>query len=168
MAPPPPAAAPPPRVVGISLDATVGAGEGPAFATGDTHLGQTADRAAAPRAAAPAAPPRSAAAARNQSASHLPVGGAQFTPPRRKRPHEPRYPEALKAQEIEADVTVMVAIDDHGTVTSVDVIRPALYPEFNQTAREAARQEEYEPALRDGVPVPDKLSYTYRFRLDTK
>jgi TonB family protein len=158
-------------VVGISLDATVAGGAGPAFATGDTHLGQTAERAEGPRPITPAAPTSAARAAPgsgNQIASHIPVGGVQLTPPRRRRPREPRYPEALKAQEIEADVTVMVTIDAAGTVTSVEIIRPALYPEFNQAAQEAARQEEYDPALRDGVPIPNKLSYTYRFRLETK
>ena len=26
--------------------------------------------------------------------------------------------------------------------------------------------EEYEPATRDGVPIPSSLSFTYRFRLE--
>lgn len=170
--PPPTTRQPPPRVVGISLDSTVEGGAGPAFATGETHLGRTAEEADAPRPPGPAAlpaPPRPAApTGRNQVASRIPIAGVEYTPPRRKRPHEPRYPEALKAQEIEADVTVMVAIDARGVVTSVEIIRAAAYPEFNEAAQAAARAEEYDPALRDGLPVPNSLSYTYRFRLETK
>jgi protein TonB len=172
-APPPEAPkGPPPRVVGISLDSTTEGGSGPAFATGDTHQGQTAERAAAPRPPQEAPAPAPAAAAptvvKNQVASRIPVAGVQYTPPRRKRPHEPVYPETLKAQEIEADVGVLVSIDAAGKVTKVKVIGAAPYPEFNQAAEKAAREEEFEPALRDGVAIPYTLSYTYRFRLETK
>jgi periplasmic protein TonB len=170
---PPPAPAPkgpPPRVVGLSLDSTVEGGGGPAFATGETHNGQTADRAAPPKpvepTTAPAPPPR-ATATPNQAASRIPVAGVQYTPPKRRRPHDPPYPETLKAQEIEADVTVMVSIDAAGKVTTVKIIRAAPYPEFNEVAQKTAREEEFDPAQRDGVPIPYTLSYTYRFRLET-
>ena len=174
-APPPPAPetkSPPPRVVGISLDSTTEGGSGPAFATGDTHQGQTAEHAAAPRPPeAPVAPPpapRAVSSVSNQVASRIPVAGVSYTPPRRKRPHEPIYPETLKAQEIEADVNVLVSIDAEGKVVKVKVIGAAPYPEFNQAAEKAAHEEEFEPALRDGVAIPYTLSYTYRFRLETK
>ena len=125
----------------------------------------------APRAPEPAAPPPTptpAATARNQAASRIPVAGVQYTPPKRKRPHEPAYPETLKAQEIEADVTVMVSIDSTGKVTHVKIIRAAQYPEFNEVAQKTAIEEEFEPATRDGNAIPYTLSYTYRFRLETK
>jgi protein TonB len=175
-APPPPAPeakAPPPRIVGLSLDSTAEGGNGPAFATGDTHDGRTAERAAAPKPPAPVAPPpappaASKAVARNEVASRIPVAGVNYTPPKRKRPHEPIYPETLKTQEIEADVSVLVSIDAEGKVTKVKIIGAAPYPEFNQAAEKAAHEEEFEPALRDGVAIPYTLSYTYRFRLETK
>ncbi|HET6150199.1 MAG TPA: energy transducer TonB, partial [Polyangia bacterium] len=162
---------PPPRVVGISLDSTVEGGGGPAFATGETHQGRTEERAVAPKPieAPPApAPPAPTAGARNAVASRIPVAGVQYTAPRRKRPHEPAYPETLKAQELEADVNVMVSIDATGKVTRVKVISASPYPEFNQSAEKAAHEEEFEPALRNGVPIPYTLTYTYRFRLETK
>jgi protein TonB len=173
-APPPPepeTKSPPPRVVGISLDSTTEGGSGPAFATGETRQGQTAERAAAPKPSeAPAAPAPAPVkpVVKNEVASRIPVAGVSYTPPRRKRPHEPIYPETLKAQEIEADVGVLVSIDAEGKVTKVKVIGAAPYPEFNQAAEKAAHEEEFEPALRDGVAIPYTLSYTYRFRLETK
>jgi protein TonB len=172
-APPPPAEAPkgpPPRVVGISLDSTAEGGNGPAFAVGETRAGATADRAATPREAPPvaAAPPPPAPVAHNQVASRLPVAGVTYTPPKRKQAGEPPYPETLKSQGIEADVTVMVAISAEGKVTSVKIIKPAPYPEFNEASRLAALKEEFEPASRDGVPIPYTISYTYRFRLETQ
>jgi protein TonB len=86
--------------------------------------------------------------------------------PKRKQQKKPAYPETLKSQGIEADVTVMVTLDARGKVTSVKIIKPAPYPEFNAAAEATAREEEFEPALRDGMPIPYTLSYTYRFRLE--
>src|SRR6185295_6700942 len=129
-APPEPAPkGPPPRVVGISLDSTVEGGGGPAFATGETHQGRTDERAVAPKPVeeppAPAAPPRPVA--KNEVASRIPVAGVKYTAPKRKRPHEPAYPETLKAQELEADVNVMVSIDATGKVTKVKIISASPY-----------------------------------------
>jgi protein TonB len=177
VAPPPPQPktaeppkGPPPRVVGISLDSTSDQGGGPSFAVGDTRAGQTAERAAAPKPpeAAPPPPAPTQATTKNAVASRIPVAGVQYTPPKRKRPHEPPYPETLKAQEIEADVTVMVSIAADGKVSHVKIIAAAPYPEFNVSAEKAAREEEFEPALRDGVAIPYTISYKYRFRLETK
>jgi protein TonB len=170
-APPPEAPkGPPPRVVGINLDSTVEGGGGPAFATGETRNGQTAEHAVAPKpvesTTEPA--PKIAAPTKNQAATRIPVAGVQYSAPKRKRPHEPVYPETLKAQEIEADVTVMVSLNAEGKVTTVKIIRAAPYPEFNDVAQKTAMEEEFEPATRDGVAIPYTLSYTYRFRLETK
>jgi protein TonB len=175
-APPPapePPKGPPPRVVGINLDSTVEGGGGPAFAAGNTHAGQTADRAVAPKPAqeaAPPPPPPVASATKNQAASRIPVAGVQYAQPKFKGGQQikPPYPEQLKAQAIEADVVVMVTISADGKVTNVKVIRPAPEAEFNEAAKKTALQQEYEPATRDGVAIPYTLSYTYRFRLEVE
>ena len=86
--------------------------------------------------------------------------------PKRRRPHNPPYPAELRAQGLEADVVVMVSLDETGKVTSVQIITPSPYPAFNEAALAAAKAEEFEPALRDGVPVPYTLSYKYRFRIE--
>jgi protein TonB len=88
--------------------------------------------------------------------------------PKRKRPRLPTYPATLKTQGVEADVTVMVSLDETGKVKEVKIITPSPYPEFNEAARTTALKEEFEPALRDGVPVAYTLSYTYRFRIEER
>ncbi|HOU90821.1 MAG TPA: TonB family protein, partial [Polyangiaceae bacterium] len=176
-APPPESPdAKPLRVVGLSLEATVEGGGGPSFAVGQTRLGETADRAADPRlkaeptakVAAPTAPAPTASVGANRAASRIPTAKVAYQMPKRKRPRLPAYPVTLKSQGVEADVTVMVTLDAAGKVTDVKIISPASYPEFNEAARAAALAEEFEPALRDGVPVAYTLSYTYRFRIEER
>ena len=169
----PPKAAPV-RVVGISLEATVEGGGGPTFAVGDTRIGQTTTQAAAPRKAvretsAPVPKTKTVGPVQsgpNRVASRIPSAKAQYTMPKRRRPHNPPYPAELRAQGLEADVVVMVSLDETGKVTSVQIITPSPYPAFNEAALAAAKAEEFEPALRDGVPVPYTLSYKYRFRIE--
>jgi len=163
----------PMRVVGISLEATVEGGGGPAFAVGQTRMGQTAKRAAkAQKAVAPkvaevkAAPTARKRGSLNRAATRIPTAKVKRTLPKRRLPRVPPYPAELKSQGIEANVTVMVELDASGKVTSVKIITPSPYPAFNQAARAAALAEEWEPALRDGVPIPYTLSYTYRFQLE--
>jgi protein TonB len=173
-APPPkePPKAKPLRVVGLSLESTNGMGDGPSFAVGNTRMGETDKKAVAPEAVPPPsveAPPVAAPsgpAAGNRVASRIPVAGVKYSLPKRRSPKKPPYPSTLKTQGIEADVTVLVTISAGGKVTSVKLIKEAPYPEFNQAARQAALDEEFEPAARDGVPIPYTLSFTYRFRLE--
>jgi TonB family protein len=146
-------------VVGISFEATVEGEGGPAFAVGDSRAGETAPRAA--EKAPPAASDRP-----NKVASYLPHAGASFTPPRRKSPSRAPYPETLKAQGVEADVTVSVSLAATGRVERVVIVAPAPFDEMNEAARRAARAEEFEPATRDGVPIPYTVSFTFRFRLE--
>jgi len=160
------------RVVGLSLDSTGAEGNGPAFAVGNTRMGDTDRKAVAPEAVPPPSSeaPRVAApsgpAATNQIATRIPVAGVKYAPPRRKNPRKPPYPSTLKSQGLEADVMVMVTLDATGKVRSARVIKESPYPEFNEAARKAALEEEFEPATRDGAPIPYSLSYTYRFRLE--
>jgi TonB family protein len=174
---PPPVSAPkakPVRVVGLSLESmTGGDGQGPAFAAGNTRMGQTAERAAAPNDLNGAPDGHSKAApesgtGKNQVASHIPVAGVKYVPPKRKRPKEPTYPPTLKSQGIEGDVMVLVSLDATGKVLDVKILKGSPYPEFDEAARTAALAEEFEPAMRDDVPMPYTLSYTYRFRLEDK
>jgi protein TonB len=167
--PPPPVAPPkaaPVRVVGLSLESTGEGGDGPAFAVGNTRMGETEKTAAAPKVAAPAPAPAAAGPARvNQAASQIPVGGIKYEKPKPRKTPEPEYPADLKSQGIEADVMVLASIDVEGKVTSVKIIKEAPYPAFNEAARAAVLGYEYEPATRDGVPTTYQLSFTVRFRL---
>jgi protein TonB len=145
-------------VVGISFEATVEGEGGPAFAVGDSRAGEPAPRAAEK---APAADDRP-----NKVPSYLPRAGVSFTPPRRKSPSRAPYPETLKAQGVEADVTVSVTLAATGRVERVVIVVPAPFDEMNESARRAARAEEFEPATRDGIPIPYTVSFTFRFRLE--
>ncbi|MES1207500.1 MAG: energy transducer TonB, partial [Pseudomonadota bacterium] len=161
-APEPPAAAPPPpvRVVGLSLESTSEAGPGRAFAVGNTLGGTTAAGGSAPRASdRPAGP--------NRAAPGAPRPGSVLTPPRRLAEVKPRYPDARRAAGVEADVLLVVSLDAAGRVLSVTVGRSSGDGAFDESARAAARQERFSPALRDGVPVPTTFTFTTHFRLDT-
>ena len=165
--PPPEPKGPPPRVIGLSMEATSEGGGGPSFAVGNTRAGQTAAKAEAPAEVAPVAPPTAPiAATSNRAASRVPTAGVAYSMPKRKAARKPPYPETLKSQGIEADVTVMVSLDAAGKVTSAKVIKGAPYPAFNEAALKAAQDEDFEPATRDGTPIPYTLSFTYRFRLE--
>jgi protein TonB len=156
---------PPPRVVGISMESTTEGGNGPAFAVGNTRAGQTADKAADPNSVPKEAPSAEPAPGTNAVASRLPSAGVRYTPPKRLREPKLNYPETLKTQQLEADVKVSLSIDATGKVTAVKILSPSPYPEFNDAAKATALGEAFEPATRDGVPIPYSLPFTYRFRL---
>jgi protein TonB len=170
-APSEPDKAPPVRVVGISLEATTEGGDGPAFGVGNTLGGKTEAVAAKPVKSGPPGPAAGVASAApsatgaNRAATRIPTLGSKIVLPKRRRPRMPSYPADLKSQGIEADVTVMVNLDATGKVTSVKVIAPSPHAAFNQAAEAAARGEDFEPAMRDGVAMPYTLSFTYRFRI---
>jgi len=170
--PPEPPKGPPPRVVGISLDSTAEGGSGPAFATGDTHNGQTADHAETPKpppAEAPAPAPQPKLTSKNAVASRIPVAGTVIVPPKPKGGKRlPVYPEQLKAQGIEGFVTVMVSIGADGKVLNVSIVVPAPQPEFNQAAQQAALAQPWEPATKNGVPYPYTVSYKIGFTQEDK
>jgi TonB family protein len=90
-----------------------------------------------------------------------------MTPPRRLHEVKPRYPDARRAAGVEADVLLVVSLDASGRVLSVTVGRGSGDAAFDESARDAARQERFSPALRDGVPVPTTFTFTTHFRLDT-
>jgi periplasmic protein TonB len=71
----------------------------------------------------------------------------------------------LKAQGIEGEVEVLVFIDATGKVTNVKILHESPYPEFNEKAKQAALETEWEPATRNGEPMSSTKKYTYRFRL---
>jgi periplasmic protein TonB len=168
--PPEPKAPPskaPPRVVGLSLESTAEGGGGPSFAVGNTREGKTADKARAPEEIPTQAPPPADEESKtNRAAARIPVAGVKYEQPKRRAPIKPPYPETLKSQGIEADVTVMLQLDETGKVKSVKIIRESTYPEFNELARKIAMTEQFDPATRDGVPIPFSISFTYRWRLE--
>lgn len=175
---PPPEAAdkPPPRIVGLDLGATSEGGTGGSFGTGNTNDGKTDGTAADPKKVVRGGtgdgkeptqgPPAKAEPPPNKAATKIPTAKAKMVLPKRRKPVTPPYPETLKSQGIEANVPVVVSIDETGKVTEVKIAKSSSYAEFDEAARKAALAELFEPATRDGVPVPATISYTYRFRLE--
>jgi periplasmic protein TonB len=162
---------PPPRVVGLSFEATVDSPDAPAFAVGNTKLGETARNAvnardvkSLERGDTMSGPARADTV--NQKASSIPVAGVTIVPPKRKNAQRPPYPEVLRKQGIEAEVVVLVSLDRNGKVTAVKIVSESAYREFNDLSKKAALAESFEPATRNGEPIAYTLKYTYFFRLD--
>jgi protein TonB len=172
--PPPkePEKKPPPRIVGLSFESTVGDsnGEGPAFAVGNTRLGET-DKIAVKKEDVPKdrpAPVRGTEkpTTANQAATRIPVKGVTYSDAKYRGVQiKPDYPPTLKAQGIEGDVDVLVFIDATGKVTNVKILRESTYPEFNEAAKKAALAQAWEPATRNGEPMASTKKYAYRFRI---
>jgi TonB family protein len=88
-------------------------------------------------------------------------------PPKLKRARlKPEYPERYRAMEIEDSVMVKIFVDEKGEVTNVEVVTPSKHNEFNFAAKKAAKKDEYEPATRNGVPVPFAFTVKITFRLE--
>jgi len=170
-APPPaaPVAPAPVRVVGLSLESTSENAAGPAFAVGDTLAGNTSAIAAQPHAPAadPAPVTTPAPSGPNRVARGVPRAGSVYTPPRRLEEVKPHYPDAKRAAGIEADVLLVVSLDEKGRIEKVTLGKSSGDPSFDEAARQAALKERFAPALRDGAAVPTTFSFTTHFRLDT-
>jgi TonB family protein len=163
---------PPPRIVGLSFESTVGegSGEGPAFAVGNTRLGET-DKVAVKKDDVPNERPAPVHGTEkpttaNQAATRIPSKGITFTEAKyRGAQVKPDFPPTLKAQGVESDVEVLVFIAATGKVTSVKILHESPYPEFNEAAKKAALAQEWEPAARNGEPMSSTKKYSYRFRI---
>ena len=163
---------PPPRIVGLSFESTVGEGDGdgPAFATGNTRLGET-DKIAVKKEDVPKERPAPVHGTEkpttaNQTATRIPSKGVTFTEAKyRGNQVKPDYPPTLKAQGVESDVEVLVFIDTTGKVTNAKILHESPYPEFNEAAKKAAMAQAWEPATRNGEPMPSTKKYSYRFRI---
>ena len=159
-------------IVGGLLRLAMSAGAGPAFAVGNTRLGETEKKAVEPKDVTPppsgtSTLPAAGTGRSNQVARHIPVDGITYTKAKRKgAERKPPYPATLHSQGIEGDVPVLVTIDASGKVTKVKILKESPYPEFNEAARAYALSDEFEPATRDGVPMETTLTYTVKFRLE--
>lgn len=80
---------------------------------------------------------------------------------------EAEYPAAAREKGIEADVVLLLDLDEQGKVTAVGVAEPAQPPDlgFDEAAMVAAQSWEFSPAEVDGKPIAVQISYRYRFTL---
>ena len=112
-------------------------------------------RAAEPAATIPSAPSPASAEAT------APVKGESH-PPRALRTVKPKHPEALYQKLIggECEIECVVGLD--GRVVYTKVVS-ASQPEFGPAAETALREWEFQPALRDGQPVPMTVRIPFSF-----
>ncbi len=80
---------------------------------------------------------------------------------------QPMYPEAARRDMVQGAVILQAIIGADGSVGSITVLREE-QPDygFRESAVEAVRQWRYDPATRDGVPVPVYLTINVRFSLE--
>ncbi len=80
------------------------------------------------------------------------------------------YPREAADKNIEAEVVLLLSIDEHGKVTEVGVAEPANPPGlgFDEAALVAAQGFEFEPAEADGKPIAVQITYRYKFKLTPK
>ena len=74
----------------------------------------------------------------------------------------PEYPEILRAEAIKAEVQLRLTVDTDGSVARAEVL-DSPHPAFDEPALAAARQFRFEPATRDGQPVPFAVETTVVF-----
>jgi TonB family protein len=74
------------------------------------------------------------------------------------------YPPEAQKDGVQGDVILKLTIDAEGNVTAADVAQAAGHG-FDEAAQAAALKFKFEPATRDGKPVPAKILYKYSFTL---
>ena len=87
---------------------------------------------------------------------------ASVVPPRLLDRVEVEYPEEAQREGLTAIVRVRIVVDAAGRVASASVAESAGHG-FDEAALAAARKLRFEPAMRDGKPVPVQLDYEVRF-----
>ncbi len=97
----------------------------------------------------------------------LPGVGGVTTPTRLEYSYaQPAYPEPARQDRVEGTVILQVVIGEDGSIGNMLILRSA--PEeygFEDAAMEAVGQWRYNPATRDGIPVPVYLTIHIQFSL---
>ncbi|MGI5863702.1 MAG: TonB family protein [Myxococcales bacterium] len=88
--------------------------------------------------------------------------GDNLVPPRLTRNSPARYPPALAAERVEGEVWLDLVINPDGSVGEAKLLR-GVHPLLDQSALAAALDLGFEPATLDGVPVPVRIQFSYRF-----
>jgi protein TonB len=91
------------------------------------------------------------------------VGGGVSAPIPIYKP-EPAYSEEARKAKFQGTVVLWIVVDAAGQVTDVRVVKP-LGLGLDEKATEAVRTWKFKPALRNGTPVPVRVSVEVSFRL---
>jgi len=95
-------------------------------------------------------------------ASSAPTG---LVPPELTQPATPEYPESKKASAEKASVTLSLTIAATGAVEAATVTASA-GPELDEAALAAAKKLVFNPATRDGKPIPARIPYRFDFAFE--
>ena len=76
---------------------------------------------------------------------------------------EPRYPAAAAEFEAAGTIVVRVLVGEDGKVKETRIIKSFGNPACEQAALDAARQWEFSPATKDGVPFEQRVSIPFTF-----
>ena len=92
---------------------------------------------------------------------------AELTPIRLIEGMQPAYPEELKATGEDGEARIRAIVDETGSVGEAS-IESASNPAFGQAALEAVRKWRFQPAEKDGEPVPQTVVIPLIFKLSLK
>jgi len=87
------------------------------------------------------------------------------SPPQAPGPVSSVYPAEMRARGIESDVILMLTVLEDGSTSDIVVVQSG-GAEFDRAAQEAMRAARFKPAMRDGIAVPVRIRWTYRFRIE--
>lgn len=85
--------------------------------------------------------------------------------PIRGRTGKQRYPPGAAAALESGRVTMSICITARGTVASVEIIESTGYPRLDNDALQVARQYQFQPATRNGKPIPVCMPYSINYRI---
>ncbi|MGE0322458.1 MAG: TonB-dependent receptor [Polyangiaceae bacterium] len=88
----------------------------------------------------------------------------KLVPPKLVKFASAPYPEEAQKKGIQADVILELTIDKDGKVTDAKTVEP-VGNGFDEAAEAAALEFVFEPATKDGKPIPAKIRYKYSFTL---
>ncbi|BEV69896.1 TonB family protein [Bdellovibrio bacteriovorus] len=107
-----------------------------------------------------------AGAAGDGGDSNSPVGFSEITRlPKVKREFKAQYPEEAKKAAVDGPVILEILIDREGKVRHVQVLSGPGHG-LNESAVEALKKFEFQPAFKGEESVAVKIRYTYRFKLE--
>ena len=90
--------------------------------------------------------------------------GNGVLPPKRAYTTNPQYTDAARKAKVSGNVLLSLIVNESGTVRDVQVER-SLRPDLDQQAIAAVSTWRFEPATKDGLPVPVKMKVEVSFRL---
>ena len=87
-----------------------------------------------------------------------------ITPPHRISGGEPEYTEAARKAKVQGIVVLSVLIGEDGTVQDVSVLN-SLRPDLDESSIRAIRQWHFQPAMKNGAPIPFRTQVETSFHL---